>query len=1601
MQTSISGYVERRQLNKDVFRRRLATSAMLGLLVVVAVFWWLKLTGITLAGEACCGFTEHTHSEECIAQMLICGHEENSTDEETVTAAASSFIPTAHVTEIQTSEGTTTLKNNEPSGDFQEQAEQSQTVSQQQPETEATELPTEESKPEEPTGAAHEESVQEHIHTDECYEITYACGLEEHIHDSSCYSDDDADVETPAIWEKTFEDVKLTEDLAKNIIAIAKTQLGYTESERNFKVDAEKEKHGYTRYGDWYGSPQSSWSAIFAEFCLHYSGIDQGNLKYCSGIERLRSIWTDAGIIKPLSEHTPIPGDIVFLDYNADEKADYAAIISDETEDEYTAIVGDYENQVSEITIPKADEKIICSTVAEKILEASQNDLTRERVGNVINCIDNLPSYDEIVQTLGGYDASGDTDGYAAYFDKIYRSSFGAYVLWEDLWIYRPLVTNFNSLEKYQAFWESPVAEVESPTVYQINTYSDTYVSTTLFYGTKTIYEYTNHQNSMLYWDMYVVKKDNAGYYVSEILHEKEAKNWQTRTPPSGGFLLFCYRTKDGNNYVPETWVGVEVGDRLEVNVTLTTDVKSFNANGYGTISVKKANNLTPIPSADTSDFITIDLFDYGEKINTKYNSNNKYPGFQQGGGTKSVSGAADSTGEFNFGDNITTDFDAGKSGVGHHNDVVDINQIKNGANTPISQAMNYNLSSNGFPQLAYTASGFDPELYWLFSENSATSTTKVNSHNINGLFQYDEQKGYYYFDSRKNTAQFNKSTGNFDLYAEHITPNFMMYPFGNFLPLNDINTQATHVPSINNAYFSGQASKAMTKYKNGMGTEYNTLSSALTSFVSGMGGSFNSLTAVNKYFSLVSETPSSVPESAFTNMYNLDYSEPSNFYFGMHIQTNFMMPKTGYVGPNGDTEMYFDFRGDDDIWIYVDGKLFLDLSGIHRHVGGRIDFTNARVEYYGFNPATGEADASLDTGLGGQYVENGKYYVPFSVFLGAEASAELLDENGKFPAYSTHKFDLFYMERGSGSSVCSMEFTMPILETNSIAVTKVMKSEDPNDDISVLGNPDFNFQILRQGTTEPFVAEGTAFNILDSNAQKIGTGVTKANGVFTLKSGQTAVFTDIQENEGKYYVRELLDATVFEQYGTIMVDGSSTTTDPNMPDVIIGSDTFKGVSSAVKDISDGNTAFEFTNIVDIYEYGALTIKKSYNEYESTNGAKPLTLNILFGGEPMPVGTAYTLIHSDGTTVVEEVTQAGKITFNSDEKIKFSKMLAGTVVTVSEDISSAAGYDVYYSLEGGKMTELQDGSDVKYAEILIPSGQDARLSVTNERIGEKIDIPITKNLLYPDGSEHTYTFVIEGIESLSSHETNGFRNETKITVKSSPKDFNFTLNYPPGTQSGDYYYIIYEKDANSQNGMDSARYIVKVTVMVSGGTTSAEITGLYSNDGTEIDTLSFTNRVVRNLTVSKTVRRIETDAEFEFIIEASIGSGSLSGTFLTESGREIVFTNGVARISLKDGEALTILGLPYGTEWTVTEIESPGYFAKYKTDTDATEKSGNTAGGTLTENAVISFYNIGGYELPSTGSSAHLWFIITGLALMLFSVIIGYIVRRRTERRLR
>lgn len=138
-----------------------------------------------------------------------------------------------------------------------------------------------------------ESEVVMHEHDSECYEKKAICGIGEHLHTLICYSDGKSDIETAEVWELTIPK-DLTGVWVDDLILVAESQLGYSESTANYIVENDNVK-GYTRYGEWYGEPYADWSTLYVSFCLYYAGID----------EEL--------IVKVENSNIPQKGDLVFF----------------------------------------------------------------------------------------------------------------------------------------------------------------------------------------------------------------------------------------------------------------------------------------------------------------------------------------------------------------------------------------------------------------------------------------------------------------------------------------------------------------------------------------------------------------------------------------------------------------------------------------------------------------------------------------------------------------------------------------------------------------------------------------------------------------------------------------------------------------------------------------------------------------------------------------------------------------------------------------------------------------------------------------------------------------------------------------------------------------------------------------------------------------------------------------------------------------------------------------------------------------------------------------------------------------------------------------
>ena len=322
-------------------------------------------------GNLICGQEEsegHVHGEACygVSRQLICGQTEEPAHQHTDACYSWNQVLTCGMEEHTHSEACTATEPEKAVFCGKEPHTHGESCRDEQ--GELTCGMEEHTHSEACTATEPEEAVfcgkEPHTHGESCRneqgELT--CTLEEHTHSLACYADPTADVETAEIWEQTFGDVTLTGDWRLDTLAIARSQLGYAESTRNYAVAEDGQTPmGYTRYGAWKGDPYGDWNALFAAFCLHYGGAE--NIPTDKDCGSWAAALADAFL--PAQSHEAAPGELVFFDRDGDGTADWVAIVAEVTAGEegapsgITVIAGDADGAVQQRSYALEDPTIL------------------------------------------------------------------------------------------------------------------------------------------------------------------------------------------------------------------------------------------------------------------------------------------------------------------------------------------------------------------------------------------------------------------------------------------------------------------------------------------------------------------------------------------------------------------------------------------------------------------------------------------------------------------------------------------------------------------------------------------------------------------------------------------------------------------------------------------------------------------------------------------------------------------------------------------------------------------------------------------------------------------------------------------------------------------------------------------------------------------------------------------------------------------------------------------------------------------------------------------------------------------------------------------
>lgn len=346
MNDILKTYMERFRENRHTLRRYTAFVLALAMITTLFVNWQLHGVGISMTAQYQCGEEEHAHTADCYTKVLICGYEEGELEnaDEVAAAAATSqptveaepaplalepqieFVPHEHTedcyTEVQT---LTCMEEEHVHGDdcfdpedgslicdkFEHTHDESCYTTEYEltcglEEGELVEQVVEPTQSAELAAMAVAEPVAleptvdtvepiYHHHTDACYEEVLTCPLPEHHHTVACLSDTSADVETPEEWQAANAEAVMTGNWDEDLLSVAKTQLGYEQSEKNFEIDPADgvTLRYYSRYGQSYGNPYGEWDVMFLSYCLKYAGIPQSAIPQEASVLALRSSMSD------------------------------------------------------------------------------------------------------------------------------------------------------------------------------------------------------------------------------------------------------------------------------------------------------------------------------------------------------------------------------------------------------------------------------------------------------------------------------------------------------------------------------------------------------------------------------------------------------------------------------------------------------------------------------------------------------------------------------------------------------------------------------------------------------------------------------------------------------------------------------------------------------------------------------------------------------------------------------------------------------------------------------------------------------------------------------------------------------------------------------------------------------------------------------------------------------------------------------------------------------------------------------------------------------------------------------------------------------------
>ena len=673
------------------------------------------------------------------------------------------------------------------------------------------------------------------------------------------------------------------------------------------------------------------------------------------------------------------------------------------------------------------------------------------------------------------------------------------------------------------------------------------------------------------------------------------------------------------------------------------------------------------------------------------------------------------------------------------------------------------------------------------------------------------------------------------------------------------------------------------------------------------------------------------------------DGASQNKFAFGMMISFEFLQPKNGKI--NGQ-DMVFSFSGDDDVWVFIDNKLVLDLGGVHERATGSINFANGEV-----------------------YVNNQSNPTLGSVFN---------SDSDTFADYTSHSLKLFYMERGRGDSNCSIKFNLPPRPTNSIEIVKSLANSDKEKYTST----DFQFKAYLEDEEDRnqelvqynAIPEGTPYRVKKNDSLTDEVRYVGANNIFTLKAGESAVFEGI--DSGLWFYAEEV-GILSDQFDRVdITDWKVTYHDLNEKLVETSNGKVPEQTETYLARSEEKTAgnaarVEFKNTCNVKNLRKLRITKKMNGLSTTDKFSFQVYLTGQNGQFIPYDGGYEVINKASKFLREGNASSQGIISDvaPDETIVIDQILSGTEFRVNEIEPDNSRYEkpIKEVKEGSCDVGTVTGSDGKIA-----LKKDAHVIITNTL---KVDLTVNKewsdkNIKHSSIYAGLYKADGTPLKCVELNEDNQYR---YVFGNVSSSDLVYELRPVTGNENAEFTinnngYVKVEADkiiVAKANNTDT-KYKVSYKKEV-------------SEDGTKITQTITNTKIVTELNLIK----VEKNNEKNLLKNAEFALYTANDNYTYEESNRVT-----GNIKTDSNGRATVNGLVPG-KYVLKETKAPeGYSLSANVwqvlvrDNQSVEVTLNGVPVEKSDDGAFVIENIKLYSLPSTGGSGIYWYMIGGMVLM-------------------